>query len=89
MADTDVLEAAAWTFFSERVEYIVAVMAAPDAALTAAMRAIVVFDMPKKDRAQRSPHQMGKVAFLYWKWKYVLVIFETLLEDFGAHETAW
>lgn len=56
VAEIEVLDAAAWTFFSERVEYIVAVMAAPDAALMAAMRAIVVFDMLKGNRAQKSPH---------------------------------
>jgi hypothetical protein len=40
-----VLEATVWIFFSLRVLYIVAVTAAPVAALTAATMAIVVFDM--------------------------------------------
>ncbi len=45
VADTEVLDFAAWIFFSERVEYIAAVRPAPVAALTAAIIAIVVFDI--------------------------------------------
>lgn len=45
VADIEVEDFAAWIFFSERVEYIAAVRPAPVAALTAAMIAIVVFDM--------------------------------------------
>ena len=45
VADIEVDDFAAWIFFSERVEYIAAVTPAPVAALTAAMIAIVVFDM--------------------------------------------
>ena len=39
------LEATAWIFFSERVAYMLAVMAAPVVALTAAIMAMVVLDM--------------------------------------------
>jgi hypothetical protein len=45
VADTEVEDCAAWIFFSERVEYIAAVSPAPVAALTAAIIAIVVFDI--------------------------------------------
>jgi hypothetical protein len=45
VADIVVDDFAAWIFFSERVEYIAAVTPAPVAALTAAIIAIVVFDM--------------------------------------------
>ena len=45
VADTDVEEATAWAFFSERVEYIAAVTPAPVAADTAAMIARVAFDI--------------------------------------------
>jgi hypothetical protein len=45
-----VLEATAGTFFSVLVEYIAAVMAAPEAALTAAMMAKVLLDMVKGAR---------------------------------------
>jgi len=45
VADTAVLDCAACNFFSERVEYIAAVMPAPVAALTAAIIANVVFDI--------------------------------------------
>ena len=45
VADTAVELAAAWTFFSERVEYMAAVTPAPVAAETAAMMAIVDFDI--------------------------------------------
>lgn len=45
VADTVVLDCAAWIFFSERVEYIAAVTPAPAAALTAAIIAMVVFDI--------------------------------------------
>jgi hypothetical protein len=43
--DIEVEDCAAWILFSERVEYIAAVTPAPVAALTAAMIAIVVFDI--------------------------------------------
>lgn len=45
-----VLDATAWTLFSVRVEYIAAVTAAPEAALTAAMMARVVLDIVKAVR---------------------------------------
>lgn len=44
-ADTAVDEATAWIFFSERVEYMAAVTAAPVPALTAAIIAKVDFDI--------------------------------------------
>jgi hypothetical protein len=56
VADTDVEEdmAWAWAFFSERVEYIAAVTPAPVAADTAAMIAIVAFDI-----LERGCHRAG------------------------------
>ena len=48
VAETEVEDATAWIFFSERVEYIAAVTPAPVAALTAAMIARVDFDILKK-----------------------------------------
>ena len=45
VAETEVEDATAWIFFSERVEYIAAVTPAPVAALTAAIIASVVFDI--------------------------------------------
>jgi len=53
VAETEVDEAAAWIFFSERVEYIAAVTPAPVAALTAAISARVVFDIFKKEPGGR------------------------------------
>lgn len=50
VAVTAVLDLTACTFFSERVPYIVAVKAAPVAALTAATMANVVFDIVGKNR---------------------------------------
>ena len=47
VAETEVEEATACAFFSERVEYIAAVTPAPVAAETAAMIAIVAFDILK------------------------------------------
>ena len=62
VADTDVAEdtawAWAWAFFSERVEYIAAVTPAPVAADTAAMIAIVAFDI-----LERGCHRAG-----IWGW---------------------
>jgi hypothetical protein len=51
VAETDVEEATAWAFFSERVEYIAAVTPAPVTAETAAMIAIVAFDILKEGGA--------------------------------------
>lgn len=51
VAETDVEDAIAWAFFSDRVAYIAAVTPAPVAALTAAIIAIVVLDILKKIRA--------------------------------------
>ncbi len=45
VAGTATEDWAAWIFFSERVAYIAAVSPAPVAALTAAIIAIVVFDI--------------------------------------------
>lgn len=45
VAETEVEDATAWTFFSDLVEYIAAVTPAPVAALTAAMIARVVLDI--------------------------------------------
>lgn len=56
VADKAVDEAIAWSFFSERVEHMAAVTAAPVDALTAAMMAIVVLDMVKRDSSSRSRH---------------------------------
>jgi hypothetical protein len=52
VAEADVEDPTACTFFSLRVEYIAAVTAAPVVALTAAMMAIVVLDILKETRAQ-------------------------------------
>ncbi len=49
VVESEVEDCTAWIFFSERVEYMAAVTPAPVAALTAAMIAIVVFDILADD----------------------------------------
>jgi hypothetical protein len=61
VADTEVEDAAAWIFFSERVEYITAVTPAPVATLTAAMSARVVFDILREEPGGRL-----SVGSIYW-----------------------
>lgn len=69
VAVTAVLEATACIFFSDRVPYIVAVMAAPVAALMAATMAKVVFDMVKIER--KSCPAWKEAGFLYTQARLV------------------
>lgn len=61
VAETAVEDAAACAFFSERVEYIAAVTPAPVAAETAAMIAIVAFDIVKEGATV-----LGFGRSIYW-----------------------
>ena len=65
VAETVVEEATAWIFFSERVDNIAAVTLAPVAALTAAMIAIVAFDI-LAEGARRAGLGDG---YLFGSWK--------------------
>ena len=60
VVEREVEDCAAWSFFSERVEYMAAVTPAPVAALTAAMIAIVVLDIVRV-----SPGLAGTEAGIY------------------------
>jgi hypothetical protein len=70
VAETEVLDCAACIFFSERVEYIAAVTPAPVAALTAAIIAIVVFDIARVCGAKRQ-------YLLWWREVARMITVET------------
>jgi hypothetical protein len=73
VADTAVEEATAWAFFSDLVEYMAAVTAAPVVALTAAMTARVVLDMMKEDLSSKSCHQIRVCGVFIWVVVVVMV----------------
>jgi hypothetical protein len=69
VAETEVLDATAWIFFSERVEYILAVIAAPEAALTAAMMAMVVLDILRSFELEGAHTGERDGGYLYGRLK--------------------
>lgn len=64
-AATNVEDAAAWIFFSDRVEYMAAVRPAPVAAETPAMIASVVLDMLERFELDGSSYRMGWEGYLW------------------------
>ena len=71
VAETEVEDCAACIFFSARVEYIAAVTPAPVAALTAAIIAIVVFDIVRGCAGMREGY------LLCWRQSARMVTIET------------
>ena len=69
-AETLVEDAAVWAFFSDLVDIMAAVTAAPVLALTAAMMAIVVLDILEEIRAPREPTPGG--------WKCIYLVLEVV-----------
>lgn len=57
--------AAAWSFFSDRVEYMAAVIPAPVAAETPAIIAKVVLDMTGRIELDESSYRMGEEDYLW------------------------